>query len=502
MKKSTKKLWALGLSAAMAFSATGCGNGGGTTPTTTASNTDATTTTSGTDTTTAENTDATTTEPQEEEEEKYDFNGQTVRVWGGDFDSLTKPDVDLKFTDAKELVEEKYNIKLEAITLDGYDGTNETQLLLSSVASGEPAADIVVLNASSFIGCVMNNLLFDMTQYKDEFRVGSAYLDAMSWDGKCYGVSYDDVGSCWVMVYDRDLIKQIGMEKTPTEMFMEGKWDYENFKSYLADMKSKLPEGVYPIGSYPFHWATMAGAANGYPVLDSNGHLAYKDEPFIEAVQLYRDLQVQGLAAPVTTTVKDDGSTGYSFPYRYDDESIVLARAEQWELSYINYDFGIVPYPWGSNVTCEGDYTTLSDNYKVAFPYWGGISVLDSAVERTGIPGNVLNKIAQDFQEAVYDKQWMHDAYEKEQNGEKDIVFSANPGSAGSFTTQEDIEINDWIHSRFMYDWSWPFDSAELLKCWDPFKEIYGEGKEVRATLESYYNEADAKMKDAGLSLK
>lgn len=494
MKKSTKKLWALGLSAAMAFSVTGCGNNGDNNNTTT---TPAQTTANNNETTTAANQDETTTQ----EEEKYDFGGQTVRVWGNGFDQLLKEDEDLKYAEAKAKIEEKYNIVLEPITLDGYDGTNETQLLLSSVASGEPAADIVVLNVGSFLGCVMNNLLLDITEYKDEYKVGSAYLDAMTWNGKCYGISYDDVGSCWVMVYDRDYLKQIGMEKTPTEMFMEGKWDYENFKSYLADMKSKLPEGVYPIGAYPFHWATMAGAANGYPTLDSNGHLAYKDEPFIEAIQLYRDLQTTGLAAPAKPVVKDDGSTGYQFAYRYDDESIVLARAEQWEFGYISYDFGIVPYPWGSNVTCDGDYKTLSDNYKVAFTYWGGISVLDAAVERTGIPGNILTKIAQDYQELINDKSWMHDAYEKEQNGEKDVIFSASPGAAGSFTTQEDIEINDWMHSRFEYDWGWGADSAELMSAWDCFRDIYGPGNDIRATLESYYNEAAAKMKDAGLSL-
>ena len=145
MKKSTKKLWALGLSAAMAFSVTGCGNNGDNNNTTT---TPAQTTANNNETTTAANQDETTTQ----EEEKYDFGGQTVRVWGNGFDQLLKEDEDLKYAEAKAKIEEKYNIVLEPITLDGYDGTNETQLLLSSVASGDPAADIVVLNVGSFLG--------------------------------------------------------------------------------------------------------------------------------------------------------------------------------------------------------------------------------------------------------------------------------------------------------------------------------------------------------------
>lgn len=435
-------------------------------------------------------------------EETYDFGGVTVKAYGGVYDNLIpdKADVDLKWLEAKEYVDKKYNINLTGVKIEGDDGTNDMELILSSVAAGDPATDIMTVTAPKLLIGVKNDLLMELTPYIDMYKVGSAYTDAMSWNGKCYGISFDDIGSCWAMVYDRDLVKKIGMEKTPTEMFMEGKWDYDNFVTYLADMKAKLPDGVYPIGAYPFHWPLMAGAANGVPVVDSTGHVGYKDEAFLQAVQLYKDLQTQGLAAPVTTTVKDDGTTGYNFPWSINDETIVLKRAEQWEFASINYDFGIVPYPWGPNVTCDGDYTTLSDNYKVSFAYWGGMSVLKTAEERTGIPGEILAKIAQDYEEASdgTGKKWMHDAYEKEQAGEQ-VIFSANPGAPGAFSTEEDIAVNDWMHSRFTFEWGWIFDGTELLTGWDAFKEIYGGNKEVRGTLESYYRESEAKIRDSGI---
>lgn len=436
---------------------------------------------------------------KEVEETTYDFGGVTVKAFGSEWNNLDSEEVVYK--EAKALVEKKYNITLEKAAMEGYDGTNDDDLLITSIAAGDPVTDIITLNPESMVTLFINNALYDITDYKDELQVGSVYTDAGSWKGRCYGVSYDNLGDAWVLVYDRQLLKDIGMEKTPTEMFMEGNWDYTSFKSYLSDMKSKLPDGTYPIGQYPYHWGVMAASANGTPIMTSDAKLNFTSEAIIEAMNVYQELEEDGLAYPAKQITKEDGTTGYDYAYAADDERIVLKRVEAWQLPSLNFEYGVVFWPWGSNVTCEGDYTTLSDNYKIASSYWGFDAVVAASCDKLGIPGEVMTQIIYDYRCAVASdgKTWMHDAWVAEQSGNY-TNYGAEFGEPRSFYTEEDMQLYDWAHSRFVADYSWAIDSAELAQTWTPFKEIFFDYKDVRATLESYYNEAVANLEEVGLN--
>lgn len=491
MKKS-KKLLAFVLVLTMVFSLAACAKGGDKETTTEPTPTEAPT---------QEPTQEPTPEPTEAvpEEETYDFGGVTVKVFGSQLNNVDSEE--LVYQEAKAFVEEKYNIKLEKAVMEGYDGYNDDDILIASIAAGDPAAHIINLNPESMVSAFINDILFDITDILDEIQVGSKYTDVASWKGRVYGVAYENIGDPWSLVYDRNLLKEIGMEKTPTDMFMEGKWDYASFKAYLTEMKSKLPEGVYPIGMYPYHWAVMAAGANGVHIVDENGKIYYTDEAFIEAMNFYQELELEGLAYPAKQITKEDGSTGYDYAYAVDDERIVLKRAEPWQLGGLSYEYGVTFWPWGSNVTATGDYTTLSDNYYVSGAYWGFDAVVKKAIDVTGIPGEILTKIAYDYETAVADdgKEWMHEAYLAEKAGNY-VGGGAERGEMRSFYTEQDVELYDWAHTRYYADRSWALDSAGLMQAWTPFKEIFYDYLDVRSTLESYYNEAVATMAEAGLT--
>lgn len=490
MKKTWKQMMALGMVVTMTGSFSGCGKDSSDSEVSTDTPTQSVTQN---DSKTEESTgDAT-------EEETYDFGGVTVKAFGGQWNNLDSDE--LVYKEAKAYVEEKYNIKLEKAAMEGYDGTNDDDLLITSIAAGDPATDIISVNPESMITLFLNNVLFDISDYKEELQIGSIYTDVASWQGKCYGVSYDNIGDAWVLVYDRQLLKDIGMEKTPTEMFIEGKWDYESAKAYMTEMKSKLPADTYPIGQYPYHYAVMAASANGAPIIGSDGVLNFTNDAFIEAMNFYQELEEDGLAYPAAQITKEDGSTGYDYAYAVDDERIVLKRAESWQLGGLSYEYGIVLWPWGSNVTCTGDYTTLSDTYGVAGSYWGFNAVVDASVEKLGIPGEVLTQISYDYitQSANDGKAWMHDAWVAEQEGSFTNV-GAEFGDPRSFYTEEDVELYDWAHARFVADYSWGFSSAEIIDAYTPFKEVFYDYKDVRSTLESYYNEGKAALEEIGLA--
>lgn len=507
MEKRMKKLLALSICTAMTIGLTACGGsqGADNTGSETSAETAAEDTTEAADATeeaSEEATEETTEEATEEtaeagDEETYDFGGVTVKAFGSEWNNLDSED--LVYQEAKEAVEQKYNIKLEKAAMDGYDGYNDDDILIASVAAGEPAADIITLNPESLIPCYMSGILYDITDQLDDLKVGSIYTDAGTWQGKCYGVSYDNLGDSWVLVYDRDFLEEIGMEKTPTEMFMEGKWDYENFEAYLTEMKSKLPDGKYPIGNYPYHWAVMAAGANGTALTDNNGKVGLTDDATIEALEFYQKLENEGLAYPQSVTTNADGEKELDTAYAVDDDRIVLKRVESWQLAGLEFNYGICFWPWGSNVTCDGDYTTLSDNYKVSTSYWGVDCVVAASADTTGIPGDVLTKIAYDYRNLVCEGGlgYMRDAYDAEQEGNF-TVYGKEYGETRSFYTQEDIELYDWGHSRFQADLSWCMDKAELVKTWDAVQDVLAEFKDARSTMESYANEGEANLKDAG----
>ncbi len=436
--------------------------------------------------------------------EQYDFGGVTVKLWGDVYNNLDKEEGDDNYEiweEIKTAVEEKYNIKLEKAVLEGHDGGNEDDILIASIKTGSPVAHIMNLNPSSMVTCFMNDILFDLTPYLDVLQVGSAYTNMGKWQDKVYGISYENIGDTWLLIYDRNYLKEIGIEKTPTDMFMEGKWSYADCKQYLTQMKAKLPSGVYPIGAYPYHWGVMSASANGVQLVDTNGKLNFMDDAVIEANEFYKELIEEGLAFPCYVTRNADGTVYSSdLAYAVDDTRIVLKRAEIWQLGGLDFEYGVCYYPWGSNVTCTGDYTTLSDNYRTAMAYWGIDSVVKAAVEETGIPGEILAKIAQDIRylnNPDRAKVW-HGSWVEEQENPNYQNLGMEVGEPRNFYTEQDITLFDWAHSRAVPDLSWTFDDAGLIDCWKPFQLIFAEGKALRSTLQSYYNSGIAALKEVG----
>ncbi len=447
----------------------------------------------------------------EETPETYDFGGKVIKVYGsawGDVDSE-----DLIKIEAKESVEKKYNVKFEKAALAGYAESDWDDQIITSVTNGDPIVDIICLNPENMLSCFMNGVLFDMTDYVDDYKFGSIYTDAGTWQGKCYGVSFDNLGDAWCLVYDRDLMETLGMEKTPTDMFMEGKWSYADFEKYCSDLQAKLQPGQYAIGQYPYHWGVMAAGANGTAICDMDCKLGLMDDGYLNALTFYKELETKGVAFPMKETKDADGNiTAQDIVYAIDDVikasnptegKIVMARAEAWQLGGLQFEYGVTFWPWGENVTCEGDYTTLSDNYKVTTCYWGVDSIINESCTKLGIPGETLMKIMYDYRVAMRGEdgvQFMHDAYESEQSGEPQ--FGEAFGEARSFRTDQDIELYDWAHSRFQADMSWAMASAGIFSSWKATADVLLRYQDARSAMESYMNTAKAALADAGVTLE
>lgn len=443
-------------------------------------------------------------------EQTYDFGGAEIKVFGNNWNRLNPESQDdnaVSLDNAKQ-VEEKYNVKFVYTEPDGYDGRNLSELIQTSMTSGEGAVNILDMEPDALMSLISNGYLVDLTDEIDQLKVGSLYTQAGTWQGRCYGMTFDNVGDTYAMVYSRDYLDEIGMDVTPTEKFMNGEWSYDDMKAYLTDMKAKLPEGVYPIGIHYYHWASMAGAANGgYVGVSSDGKLNIAEEAYLEALSFYRTLLDEGLAAPIEVEFDENNEqTVDNCPYGVDgmNNTYVITSQESWQFGGIEEKagkWGVVMWPWGSEVTCDGDYTTLSDNYRTAQSYWSTCGILTDAEAQTGIPAITLMQIANDYYDlnSPSGAEARHAYYEAEQAGETPSVgYSAGDASRG-FCTIEDMDIYDWAHGRVMYDWAKPCDNAGVTDIWAQAAHIIGNGEDARSVGDSYYQSGFQKAVDLGI---
>lgn len=516
-KKSAMKVFALMMTMAMVGSMAGCGS----TPTSESSDSAQSNPpeskeeqggeSAAADASSDEASDAGSGETNAEGEEAYDCGGATIKVSGAYWADLSEDNSEnasyIKAHDLLPQLEAKYNVNIEYVKLEGDSGYSSTELIQNTILNGECYADIF----SDADVIALRNYLVDNTDTKESLGIGSIYLAPATWNGHTYGFSCENVGNVDVMVYSRDYLKNIGMDVTPTDKFLAGEWSYDDCREYLTELKSKLPEGTYPIYVHSNGWANMAPAANGTLSVDSDGGIHLTDDAYVEAIEFYRELIDLGLAVPIENAVRnedgtisaDQGGSGKGQCKATEAGDYVISPAAHWYMSNLEADlgqWGIVPLPWGSNVTCEGDYTTLSDNYHTAHTLWTNMTVPKAEYRSEGaknIPDDVLLKIGLEWCDmnnpvaaAV-----RHAAFEAEQNGEEYVNLGYEAGTMRSFSTKEDADLYDWMHSRAVLEYGSTMNS--YVRVYRNALAIIGLGDDGRASGESFAKEGETAMAEA-----
>lgn len=383
----------------------------------------------------------------------YDLGGVTLKCYGGEWDNLDSQEE--LYKNAKAEIEKKYNVvleKAELLTDDEFAFKSAADVLRESVEKGEPAADIVNLSSSLLYTAFYSELFPDVTDSVGFIEVGSPYLEAGTWKGKVYGVSYDKIRDMRFIVYKRDYIEALEME-LPSMLFVEGKWDYDRFEIYLRKLKEKLPKGVYPIGMDPYEWLSMAAGANGSVLLDNNMDINLADEGVMEAVRFYQKLEADELAYPMTAVYDDMGSIiDLDYAAGFSSDKIALKTASISELPADTDNIGIVCFPWGSKVHCDDYYLTISDDYLVPTGNWSIDAPVKAACEKKGLDPAILTRLIYDYNSACSEDtvKLMHKVWINENKKNVNVDTTVE----GIFATNLDNVIFDWAANRFVPDYS------------------------------------------------
>lgn len=497
MRKNLKKGLAILLAGAMMFSLIGCSSGkdkdkGSATEQPTA-------TEEAKNDATEEPSDAT-----EEPEGEFDYHtlfpggdlgGKTIRLLATSNLAALNPDEvteepleDYKIEERRanvKYIEEKYNCKLEFVSPDGAWDDVAKELTLA-YASGKPVADVMDIYFQWLGTLTTNDILYDASEMIKTIPVLQDNYG--TWMGKTYGPSMGMGGEG--IFYNYDMINKAGMEKTPAQMFDEGKWSYDDFYEYCKELKSKLGEDEYPFYVAPYYWMLFGAGANGEKMLADDGTLHFTTPAMLETMEFYQKLVNDGLIKIPDKNEEGNYDT-WGTGGKFDSASgIAMAHRAGWQVAYIESGFqiGFVPYPWGSNVTIEktgesGSYLTLSDNYKATY-FDGQLLCMRKGIEELGDPATIMmmtmelmdwssimqGYVAPEVAEADRDTKWFDD----------------------------ELDVDLYYYSMSIERWE-PYNSISFPEeVTTPFTVPFLEGASVRSTLETKQSAETAYLKEAG----
>lgn len=442
------------------------------------------------------------------EDAAYDLGGNTVKVrlWDSPnpYDDETT-DVDKEhWLPIYEAAKEKYNCDFEFFTstVEWDDMPDEFAM---SVAAGQPVWHITNnLSGMWILRMDMNNALVNnhdavqnlpMPELFKEFNNGFL-LEYPGTEG---------------LVFNRAMIEEAGMEYDPGEMFAMGKWSYDDFFDYMSELQSKLPEGTYSFFIDPNYWQIFAMPANGTMTINNDYEVEITSDAFIESVEFLQKLVNAGLCRPANVT--DEGTADYwGTPSATFDQGTEVAMTHRavWQMGGLNdngLDWGFVPYPWGSNVTLgtEGDYTSLSDNYRAAY-YDIGVAGVQLAGAENDFPGidrdvltDTLTALSFDLFADPDRQEWM----QGEVDGTNETELQVH-----SFGDELSVELYNWLITRTIYN---PIASlynssigqitydGEQRSLSNVVRIVIDNNLSPRSTMEAFAPEIEAGLKDAGL---
>ena len=449
----------------------------------------------------------------EAEEKKYDLQGMTVKVRNWDSPNPYDPECDPvdveKWLPIYEAAKEKYNCNFEFYvpTVEYDEFTTEW---LQSIASGTPAWHITNnFSAMWLLTMTGNGGLEDITAALDTIEMPELFKNTVTAGGKAYGFVTDYQGTEG-LVYNRQMIEEAGMEYTPTEMFMNGNWSYNDFYDYMVELQSKLPEGCYAFFIDPNYWNIFASAANGTQHVDNAMNITMTSDAYIETMEFLQKLWNAGVCRMPNVT--ESGSyDNWGTPSATFDQGVEVAMTHRamWQVGGLNnngVDWGFVPYPWGSNVTCDGDYTTLSDNYRAAYYDFGCMGQILAGVEND-FPGIEKDYLIEALVNLTYDlfvtEEKQADLAAKAAGAEEEKEMEL-----GSFNTMEDAIVYNFLLERTVYNNSSTIsDYTECTFNDHPNIDWFGsairyavyDNLSMRAVLEAIAPQIEANLVAAGL---
>jgi len=431
-----------------------------------------------------------------------DLGGITLRINAVDPETLEDEAAREEMTARRDWVQQSFNITLEFDAIAGIEWSDVPDQVIASVVAGDPIVHLFrATNANTWLPALARaDVLIPDNGWIQQNFPPNWWAGAGEVDGTIFGFESEfPFAANMALVYNRALIQQAGMQYTPSEMFMQGRWSHEDFYEYLSELATLLPADVVPLAA-PFNQLGLGFTfANGHTIKNpTTGLPTYLEEPFLEVVRLMQRLgqsnlmQLPGFNAEAGVWSQAADFFPPAVP-RFQAQESAMTVIQRWQFygTSAHVEFGFVPYPWGSNVQwpASGDWRDLANN--------GYASFMNDANMFTvvrGTPGGVTHELAASI---VF-------SYQLHNNARLAMIAFAegedNPVAAPNrqFLFEEtDSELWQWYSDNAAIEVSGRMGIPGTF--WASVMEAIGTNTDIRPNLEAVLGEDIWTMVDRGL---
>ncbi|MDR4968422.1 MAG: hypothetical protein RG740_02255, partial [Acholeplasmataceae bacterium] len=209
----------------------------------------------------------------------------------------------------------------------------------------------------------LSNITHVANALKDEYAVNDWQVQAGTVQDNVFAIqNKDGVEYVELLVYNKTLMTAAGIEKTPTQRWIDGEWTLDTMGDYLNQLRLEYGNSPYPMAITPYHIAMYGPAANGSQFVTSEGNLNLLNTATFDVIYKYKDWYDYGYIRPMNFNM------GYilkhSIANAWANQDSVFGVAMMWQLEgfaqNVSFEYGIVPFPQADGKTKDDYYTAIN----------------------------------------------------------------------------------------------------------------------------------------------
>jgi len=306
----------------------------------------------------------------------------------------------------RQRVQERFNVVLDMSLPNIYDimGWGDVpHEMIASHAAGDPIVHFLQIYMGFwFRPMAQAGILMDMTDTIPNLFPPTYYEYFGEWHGSVYGFARYPIHGWQHLVYNREMIRATGIDYTPSEMFVQGRWSHDDFFDYMVRLNDLLEPDVYAFIGHPTNLMRKFVTASGGAVLNPRTFVPEFLQPeFLRAATFHQRVTQAGLT--FTPTYNPDNSR-YSLPaggasFNYGEAAMTLSSCNAFATIGNFFEMGYVPPPWCNTMTFPAsgdwrDFATVNPSYRAFLnDAWVVVSVEENALPGNITPEDVINMV-------------------------------------------------------------------------------------------------------------
>ncbi len=305
------------------------------------------------------------------------------------------------------------NVKINVVQ---FEKANEDEQIIGCFDT-EDAADILYeeyFNMSTYVHTGKVVPLDDIISQEIRNDISSSYWDISKINEKTYMMPF--LGMQNTLCYNKDLFKQVGLEKYTTDKDIVQNWSLKDWEIILKTLQKKLPENIYTMLMYgknesgDTHIITLL-RSRGSTFFDETGRVKLTTKEGIEAVQWLMDCNKKGYFPANAENLEINNCYDLFVNGQlaiYINNAVLDATMKKTNINYGNVNFPSIDgkgfttnFLTGFEVFDNGDEKRL----KVAKEFIKFVYENDEWLEYSAGAIPCSNKVATKYEDALKDKQ-------------------------------------------------------------------------------------------------